>query len=677
MESGVQQKHRDLLKEHGRRVLEVMYQSRFMDDKMSILVRQNKGGTFHMNALGHELIGAAGALALIPGTDWAFPYYRDRSFALGLGCCMVELFGTFMGRATVNHSSGRMMPEHFSQPSLKIPVQSSVVGSQFLQAVGLAKGLKLSHKKEIVYVSAGDGATSQGDFHEALNFACLHELPIVFVIQDNGWAISVPVDKQTTGGSITKMAKGYEGLAVHAVDGCSYEEVTVALSDAVKKARYGQGPSLIVAKVPRLGPHSSSDDPNKYQGSAYQKEQKAKDPLILYEAWLLENGLISEEEIASLKVKVKQAVDAAAKKAEEIPFPDPSSVSAHVLKAYLQEEVAIDRPKQEAIVMVDALNHALVEEMQRDPSIVVFGQDVAFGKGGVFGVTRTLTEKFGEERCFNSPLAESTIIGAAIGMAFDGIHKPVVEIQFSDYLWTGINQLFNELSSIHYRSNGQWHCPLVVRMPIGGYIQGGPYHSQSIEAFLAHCPGLKIVFPSHAEDAKKLLKAAIRDPNPVLFLEHKGLYRQRAFCARPEPYEEEVAALGQAKVIREGSDLSLITWGMMTVMGFEIAEKLSQEKGVEVEVVDIRTICPLDFETILQSVKKTGKACIAHEAHKNCGFGAEIAARLSEMAFSYLDAPIKRIGAFECAIPYSKVLEEAVLPQKITLEKALLELASF
>ncbi|MBM3191979.1 MAG: MFS transporter, partial [Chlamydiae bacterium] len=278
---------------------------------------------------------------------------------------------------------------------------------------------------------------------------------------------------------------------------------------------------------------------------------------------------------------------------------------------------------------------------------------------------------------FNSPLAESTIIGAAIGMAFDGIHKPVVEIQFSDYLWTGINQLFNELSSIHYRSNGQWHCPLVVRMPIGGYIQGGPYHSQSIEAFLAHCPGLKIVFPSHAEDAKKLLKAAIRDPNPVLFLEHKGLYRQRAFCARPEPYEEEVAALGQAKVIREGSDLSLITWGMMTVMGFEIAEKLSQEKGVEVEVVDIRTICPLDFETILQSVKKTGKACIAHEAHKNCGFGAEIAARLSEMAFSYLDAPIKRIGAFECAIPYSKVLEEAVLPQKITLEKALLELASF
>lgn len=659
------------------KVLEVMYQSRFMDDKMGILVKQSKGGTFHMNALGHEMIGAVSALSLISGKDWSFPYYRDRSFAIGIGCCIVELFGTFMGRATKHHSSGRMMPEHFSDPALKIPVQSSVVGSQFLQAVGLAKGLKLSHKNEVVYVSAGDGSTSQGDFHEALNYACLHKLGVIFVIQDNGWAISVPVIDQTAGGSIAKIAKGYEGLDIHQVDGCNYEEVTLALSSAVKKGRLFEGPSLIVAKVPRLGPHSSSDDPKKYQDNDHLTSIQNKDPLPIYENWLVEKGFVSREEIDALKVKVKKGIDEAAKRAELIPFPDPKSSSQHVFKESIQEEKTVDRIKQEAVVMVDALNHALTEEMEKDETIVVFGQDVGGGKGGVFGVTRGLTDKYGVDRCFNTSLAESTIIGTAIGMAFDGVHKPVVEIQFSDYLWTGINQLFNELASVHYRSNGEWNCPVVIRMPIGGYIQGGPYHSQSIEAFLAHCPGLKIVFPSHAEDAKKLLKAAIRDPNPVIFLEHKGLYRQRVFCARAEPYEEEVSVIGKAKVVREGSDVTVVAWGMMTVMSFEIAEKLSKEQGIEVELVDLRTIAPLDFTTILESVKKTGKVCIIHEAHKTCGFGAEIAARLSEEAFTLLDAPIKRIGAIECAIPYSKILEDAVLPQKQDIEKALIELAQY
>lgn len=667
------------VKEKCLRTLEVIYQSRAMDEKMAILVKQNKGGTFHMNGLGHELVGAVSALALTQGKDWGFPYYRDKSFAIGHGCCLVELFGTFMGRATHHHSSGRMMPEHFSHKGLRIPVQSSVVGSQFLQAVGLAKGLKHSGKNEVVYVSAGDGATSQGDFHESLNYACLHKLSVIFVIQDNGWAISVPVKDQTAGGSIAKITKGYEGLTTHEVNGSSYEEVSKALSLAVRKGRAMEGPSVIVAKVPRLGPHSSSDDPKKYKEESEVLCEQEKDPIAAYEKWLIEMGLFGKEEIDALKIKVKGHIDEAAKRAEEIPFPDPSTCGHHLFKACLQEEIIGDskRPKQEAIVMVDALNHALVEEMEMNPNIVVFGQDVAGGKGGVFGVTRGLTDKFGSERCFNTPLAESTIIGTAIGMSFDGIHIPVAEIQFADYLWTGINQLFNELASIHYRSNGEWNCPVVIRMPTGGYIQGGPYHSQSIEAFLAHCPGLKIVLPSNAEDAKILLKAAIRDPNPVLFLEHKGLYRQRAFSARAEPYEEEVGVIGQAKVLREGTDLTVITWGMTTVMSFEIAEKLSKEQGIEAEVIDLRTIVPLDFDTLLKSIQKTGKVLIAHEAPKQCGFGAEIAARISEKAFTYLDAPIKRIGSVECAIPYSKVLEDAVLPQKKDIEQAIVELARF
>jgi 2-oxoisovalerate dehydrogenase E1 component len=330
----------------------------------------------------------------------------------------------------------------------------------------------------------------------------------------------------------------------------------------------------------------------------------------------------------------------------------------------------------EAVVMVDALNEALKEEMARDAGVVVFGQDVARGKGGVFGVTRELTEQFGAERCFNTPLAESTIVGLSIGLSLTEPLKPVAEVQFADYIWTGINQLFNELSSYYYRSNGQWNCQAVIRMPYGGYIQGGPYHSQSIEAFLAHCPGLKVVIPSNAADAKRLLKASIRDPNPVIFLEHKGLYRQRVFSARKMPGKDEILPLGKANIVREGSDITLVGWGMMIFMAVEVAERLSQE-GISVEVIDLRTIVPLDEEAIAKSVRKTGKLLIAHEAPSNAGFGAEIAARISEKEFAYLDAPIVRVTGANCPVPYSKVLEDAVLPQPQDLERALRDLANF
>lgn len=662
------------------KVLEVMYLTRFMDEKCFKLSRQNKGGTFQLSVAGHELVGALSALSLIPGKDWGLPYYRDRAFAIGLGSSLTELLAIFLARDVPHHSGGRMMPEHFVHKGLRIPCQSSCVGSQFLHAVGVAKGVQITGQDDVVYVSAGDGATSQGDFHEALNFACLHRLGVVFVIQDNGWAISVPIVEQTAGGTIVKLAQGYEGLSVFDVDGCDYEQFSSALTSAVSKARAGNGPSLVVAKVPRLGPHSNSDDPAKYRDKEEMECEKRLDPIPRLENWIVEMGIASRKEIEEMKKMAFTQIEMSATEAEHFPFPDAKTagdrVFAPVEEISFQEDDHLPLSSGDSIVLVDALNHALDEEMKRDAGVVTFGEDVAHGKGGVFGVTRNLTAKYGVQRCFNTPLAESTIIGIAVGMScVEGI-KPIAEIQFADYLWTGINQLFNELASFYYRSNGEWNCPVVVRMPYGGYIQGGPYHSQSIEGFLAHCPGLKIVIPSNASDAKRLLKAAIRDPNPVIFLEHKGLYRQRVFCARPEPAADELLPLGKAKVVRSGSDVTFVGWGMMIVMAAEVAETLSSE-GINVEIIDLRTLVPLDTETIFTSVHKTGKLLIAHEASKTGGFGAEIAARVAEAGFSFLDAPIMRVGGKDCATPYCKVLEDEVLPQRHDIEKALRHLALY
>jgi len=662
------------LKELCHKTLEVMFRCRFVDDKMQKLVRQNKGGTFHLCVNGHEMIGALSALSLKPGKDWGLPYYRDRAFALGLGCSLEELLGAFLAREVEHHSGGRMMPEHYSHKELRIPCQSSVVGSQFLQAVGVAKAARLAGTDEVVYVSAGDGATSQGDFHEALNYACVHQLSVIFVIQDNGWAISVPVEEQTAGGSIVHMAKGYPGLTVHDIDGCDFEQVSKALNASVQKGRNGYGPSLVVAKVPRLGAHSSSDDPKKYKNDDHFEEEVARDPLPRFESWLINKEVMTAEEIESLRIQVKDEIETAAKAADQIPIQDPNRVLDHIYQASTIQQHEEEEQRGEAVVIMDALNHALDEEMQRDEGVIIFGQDVAHGKGGVFGITRGLTEKYGDERCFNTPLAESTIVGTAIGMSVHSGFKPVAEVQFCDYLWTGVNQLFNELSSFHYRSNGEWNCPVVIRTPTGGYIQGGPYHSQSIEAYLSHCPGLKVVMPSNAADAKMLLKSAIRDPNPVVFLEHKGLYRQRVFCAKPEPTSEEILSLGKAKVVREGSDLTLICYGMMVSLCYEIAQQLSD---VDVEIVDLRSLSPLDFDTILTSVEKTGKALIIHEAPLTCGFGAEIAAQIAEKGFEFLDAPVKRLGGLDTCVPYCKELEDRVLPQKADILSAIQALASY
>jgi len=657
-------------------VLKNLYMTRFLDKKMEILVKQNKGTTFFLSTAGHELVGAVAAMKLIAKKDWSFPYYRDRAFAVSLGCDIQELIAAFLARDVKNHSSGRMMLDHFSQKDLKIPCQSSVVGSQFLQAAGRALGIKLDGGDEVVYVSAGDGATSQGDFHEALNFACIHKLGVIFVVQDNKLAISVKSIEQTSGDSIAQMASGYDGLSVYDVDGTDINQISSSMENAVFKARNKLGPSLIVANVPRISSHTCSDDQSKYRNNEEILKDISRDPIIILENYLLLKNLISQEEIDKIKNEIKKDVEIACEKADKRPFPEKKTALDNVFKKF-SPQVSIKKIiSKTEIVMVDALNHALKEEMEKDKNIIVFGEDVADEKGGVFGVTKDLSNTFGKTRCFNSPLAESTIVGVAIGLSFDEKYKPVVEIQFADYAWPAMNQIVNELASIYYRSNGQWNCSVVIRMPFGGYIQGGPYHSQSIESVFAHIPGLKIAVPSNSYDAKRLLKTAILEPNPVIFMEHKALYRQRFFSAGFEPDKDQYLPFGKAKIIHEGSDASIICWGMMSVFAKEIAVKLKKE-NLNVEVVDLRTLNPLDMDLVLKSVKKTNKVLIVHEAAKTCGFGAELAARILEEAFTDLDAPVVRVCAKDVPIAYCKDLEDTILPQKEDIEKAVRKLISY
>lgn len=628
-----------------------------------------------MSPQGHELVSAVAALELIPGKDWGFPYYRDQAFPLAIGCDLIDIIGVFLGRDCKHQSSARMMPYHYSHRDLRIVCQSSPVGSQFLQAVGRALGVQRKRAKEVVYVSGGEGSTSQGDFHEAMNFAAIYKLPVIFMIQDNGWAISVPIEEQTAGGSIANVARGYAGMSVFEVDGTSYTEIQEAMSKATFKARSEEGPSVIIAKLPRLGAHSNSDDPKKYRDEESLEQDLKNDPIAIFENYLLDNQIITAEKMAALKAKSEAYVEAKAEEADLLPFPNPKSVTDFVFTPFEVEERA-DNVSDQEVVMMDAINHALQEELERDPETYVFGEDVAGGKGGVFGLTRGLTQKFGKERCFNTPLAESTIVGLSLGLSAGGEQKAISEIQFSDYIWTGMNQLMNEISSFQWRSHGEWTLPLVIRIPYGGYIQGGPYHSQSLEAYLAHCPGLKVVIPSNAYDAKGLLKTAIRDPNPVIFLEHKLLYRQRVFSARKEPDKDFLLPFGKANITLEGDDITVVAWGYCLVMAHEIGERLSRE-GHSIEVIDLRTIVPLDKETILNSVKKTGKLLIIHEDAKNVGFGAEISAMVTEEIFDYLDAPIQRMCGKDTPVGYSKVLENATLPQKEDIEKAMRSLINY
>ena len=647
--------------------------ARRLDEKQLIMLKQGKA-FFHIGCSGHEASQMAAAQNMIPGKDWSYPYYRDAALCLGLGMTSKEQLLSFLAKADDPNSGGRQMPQHYGHKDLRIVSQSSPTGTQFLQAVGCAMSRKWESDHEIVYVSSGEGSTSEGEFHEALNWASREKLPIIFHIQDNEYAISVHVSEQTSGSSVFSMVNGYDNLSRYEVDGTNFFETDLAFREAIERARQGKGPSVIVSNVVRLLSHSSSDDQKKYRKKEDLDKDKNRDPLLVFEKNCIKNKILKESDFEKLRNEIIQIVDQDAEWADKQNHPDPNSATNHI---YSNEPNLNETPsnyKNEKIVLVDAINHAMHEEMELNDKMIIYGEDIADPKGGVFTATRGLSDSFGDKRVFNSPLAEASIVGTAVGLATTG-WKPCVEIQFGDYIWPAMMQIRNEVASMRYRSNGSWKCPMVIRVPVGGYIHGAICHSQSIDGYFMHMPGIRIAYPSNAEDAKGLLKAALRMDDPVLFLEHKGLYRQ-GFAASKEPDENYVLPFGIGKKIMEGDIVTVISWGAMVQKSIEAINMLKIDNGI-IDLIDLRTLNPLDYEMIGESVKKTGKILVVHEDNKMNGPGAEISAHIAENYFDDLDAPIMRVASSDSHIPYNWHLEEKILVQTEDIQKALKELLEY
>lgn len=659
----------ELTKEKLIEAYETMKTSALLDRKMAILIKQGKS-FFHIGCRGHEAIQVATAFAASREKDWFFPYYRDQALCLGLGVTARECMMAFLGKKNDIFSGGRQLPQHYSSIKHNIATSSSSTGTQYLHAVGsaLASIVDLERTRNeatsysVSVVSSGEGATSQGDFHEALNWATLKKAPVIFLIQNNRYAISVPIKDQRMGEKIASLGLGYEGLFVKEVDGCNFIESYITMKEAFRLAKEKYGPVLIDANVVRLLPHSSSDDHKKYRSEDDIIKDKERDPIEWMKSFLMENSFATVEEINEIDLRVLASIDEIASECLKESDPDASSSINFVFSEkneprYVAPTIAAEA---EEVVMVDAINRALREEMTLNEKILIYGEDVAGNKGGVFTVTRNITKDFGENRCFNSPLAESSIVGTAIGLAFRG-YKPVVEIQFADYAWTAMMQIRNELSTIRYRSNGVFSSPMVIRMPVGGYIHGGLCHSQNIEATFAHFPGLKIAIPSNALDAYGLLKSAIRGNDPVLFLEPKALYRQNhAKCLLPVD-DNWLLPFGKCAIKRVGEDLTIVTYGNLVQRAIE-ASRVLEKENISVEVLDLRTIVPCDFDSIKESVIKTGKVIVLHEDTRFMGFGAEICADIAERCYEHLDGPVRRLAAKDSPIPYSTSLELNVLP---------------
>lgn len=650
-------------------IYRTMALSRRLDEKQLILLKQGRG-FFHIGASGHEAAQLGAALSFKPGSDFAYPYYRDQAFCLGWGMSAKEILLSFLAKEDDPNSGGRQMPQHYGHKNLRIVSQSSPTGTQYLQAVGAGFVCTREGEKNVVYVSSGEGTTSQGDFHEALNWASREKAPVIFHVENNGYAISVPIEDQTSGGSVYAITAGFDALERYDINGTDFFAARSAFKKAVTRARKGLGPSIIVSNVVRLLPHSSSDDHRKYRDKEDLALERVKDPLLIFAAQCISAGITTQEEFDSITAEIKDQVDSTAEWAESQMDPLPEAALNNIYSDYspVTENLEPLPPDSgDKTVIVDAINHALDEELAANDKMIIYGQDVAGGKGGVFTATRGLTAKYGEDRVFNSPLAESSIIGTAVGMATCG-YKPVVEIQFGDYIWTAMMHIRNEVATMRYRSNGDWTCPMVIRVPVGGYIHGGLCHSQSIDAYFTHLPGVYIIYPSNAADAKGLLKTACRYDDPVLFLEHKGLYRQ-GYAARPEPDSDYLLPLGKARIVREGDDLTIVTWGAIVQKSIEAANRSS----ASIEIIDLRTLNPLDMDTVFSSIEKTSRVIVAHEDNITSGFGAEIAAQIADEGFHLLDAPVRRVASKDSPVAYSPVLEKELLVQTDWIEKAILE----
>ncbi|MGI8556121.1 MAG: alpha-ketoacid dehydrogenase subunit alpha/beta [Pyrinomonadaceae bacterium] len=681
-----------------------MYLSRRVDDKEIQLKGQNKI-FFQISGAGHEAVLVGAAQAMKPSYDWFFPYYRDRALMLGLGMTAQEMLFSAVGAEADPNSHGRQMPSHWGSVKLNVPSQSSCTGTQALHAVGAAEAsFRASLVKElqdivigfkgdeVVYMSIGDGTSSEGEVWEALNTACNLKLPVIFVVEDNGYAISVPVEVGTAGGDISKLVSGFPNLLIQKCDGTNPIESYETFKKAVDFCRARKGAAFVHAKVIRPYSHSLSDDEKLYRPEEEREADAERDPIKTFAEFLMTERIASSEDLEKLRKEVDKEVGDAADTAIITPQPAPETALRNVFspdvdptsKDFDTEDGA--ELSGNAGTMVDLINRCLHEEMERNPAIVIFGEDVADasreeylervkGKGGVFKVTANLQRKFGSARVFNSPLAEANIVGRAVGMAIRGL-KPVVEIQFFDYIFPAFHQIRNEVAVTRWRSDGDTKCPLVIRVPVGGYLKGGAvYHSQSGTTLFSHTPGLMIAYPSTALDANGLLRTAIRCDDPVLFLEHKHLYRQ-IYNKSQYPSAEFMIPFGKAKIVREGTDVTIVTYGALVQRSFEAAKRLEKD-GVSVEILDLRTLVPYDWERVAESVKKTNRVIVAHEDSISYGYGAEIAARISDELFEYLDAPVRRVGATDTFVGYAPQLEDFILPQIEDVETALRELIRY
>jgi 2-oxoisovalerate dehydrogenase E1 component len=694
--------HHGLTRDELLRAYRLMLLSRRIDDKEIQLKSQNLI-FFQISGAGHEAVLVAAGMNLRAGHDWFYAYYRDRALCLTIGVTPLEMFLSGVGAKDDPSSGGRQMPSHWGDKRLHIVSGSSPTGTQCLHAIGSAEaGLiyervaaipgREEHFKgdEVVYLSIGEGATSEGEFWESLNAACLGRLPVVFLVEDNGYAISVPVEAQTAGGDLSKLVVGFPHLFVQSIDGTDFLASYRAMADAVAYARARKGPALVHARVTRPYSHSLSDDERLYKTPDERAAEAKRDPITRFAAFITSEGLAAPADLEHVARGVDKEVQEAADRAVRSPRPTPDTATLYVYSPTVDPTSTAfntaPAPQGKPDTMVAAINRTLKDEMARDPRIVVFGEDVAdcsreaaldkvSGKGGVFKVTHGLQRAYGGVRVFNSPLAEAAIIGRAIGLAVRGI-KPVVEIQFFDYIWPAMMQMRDEMSMLRYRSNNTFACPMVIRTAIGGYLRGGaPYHSQSGESIFAHCPGIRVVFPSNAQDAAGLLRTAIRCDDPVLFLEHKHLYRQ-TYNKGEYPGPDYMVPFGKSAVRRDGSDVLVITWGALVQRSL-LAAQQAEKDGISVMVVDLRTIAPFDWDGIAAAVKKTNRVVIAHEDQLTCGFGAELSARIADHLFEHLDAPVRRVAALDTPVAYAPDLEEVILPQSGDVLKAIKDIARY